>query len=331
MITLPIGLKVNRYNQPFRSNTVTDRAKQEGDEYMKNGLFDKAIEAYQKSLEVNPANIDTHLSLAKTYNFNNQYKEAIPHLEMYIKANPDDVENITLLGECCKKSGMFSKSIEYFNKALSIEPKYDYAKRNLLDAQNLYLQCIDPHRARKERYDTAVNNLTEAVRIAKNFFPKGYMDDMKDVTVTFDTTAKMGGRSNIAQYEHSKRKVSVTSDYTYANPKLTGAYLIHELGVHAKDNDPYTSICEEQDAYRAQAKYWTQNVQDVYDPEMDYVADLYKQSTKALDDRVAEIYKLRDPGIPETSYNHPPSGRTAAAHSLSADGGQPLKAYDIIV
>lgn len=225
---------------------------------------------------------------------------------------------------------MFSKSIEHFNKALAIEPSYDYARRNLLDAQNLQLACYDPQKAKQERYNTAIKNLTEAVKIAKQNLPKGYTDNMKDIVVSFDKTSKMGGRANIAQYEHSKRKVSVTDEYTYADPQLTGAYVIHEF-VHGKDNDPYTSIREEQDAYRVQAKYWVDNVKNIYDPEMDYVADLYKQSAKALDDRVAEIYRLRDPGIPETSYNHPPTKGKAAAFSLSSSAGKPLKAYEIIV
>ena len=225
---------------------------------------------------------------------------------------------------------MFSKSIEHFNKALAIEPSYDYARRNLLDAQNLQLACYDPQKAKQERYNTAIKNLTEAVKIAKQNLPKGYTDNMKDIVVSFDKTSKMGGRANIAEYEHSKRKVSVTDEYTYADPQLTGAYVIHEF-VHGKDNDPYTSIREEQDAYRVQAKYWVDNVKNIYDPEMDYVADLYKQSAKALDDRVAEIYRLRDPGIPETSYNHPPTKGKAAAFSLSASAGKPLKAYEIIV
>ena len=164
----------------------------------------------------------------------------------------------------------------------------------------------------------------------KIFFPKGYTDDMKDITVSFNKTSKMGGRSNIAQYEHNKRKISVTDEYTYADPKLTGAYLIHEF-VHGKDNDPYTSVREEQDAYRVQAEYWANNVKDVYDPEMDYVSDLYKQSARALDERVAEIYKLRDPGIAETSYNHPPSKGKASAYALGDNNVQPLRAYEIIV
>ncbi len=331
MNSLKISNSINISPLNFGSSLVENRTVAKADEYLKNGYFDKAIDLYKKVLEHNPSNIDARLSLAKSYSYNNQYKDAIPHLEEYLKVKSNDLENITFLGECYKKIGKFSKSMEYFNRALSLEPNYDYAKRNLLDAQNLYLQCIDPKKAQKERYDTAIKNLTEAVKIAKGFFPKGYMDDMKDVTVTFDKTSKMGGRSNIAQYEHSKRKVSVTDEYTYANPKLTGAYLIHELGIHAKDNDPYTSICEEQDAYRAQAKYWLENAHDVYDPEMDYVAELYSQSAKALDDRVAEIYRLRDPGIPETSYNHPPTGKKVSAHSLSSEMSPPIKAYDIIV
>lgn len=313
-----------------RSVAYKDYARTKADEYMNNGNYDRAIEYYKQSLSVNPENYDTHLNLAKTYTYNNQYDKAVTHLQTYLGANPDDIENITLLGECYKKTGKLSDAQECFNRALSIEPHYDYARRNLLDTENLKLSLIDPNRAANERYSDAVNNLTEAVKIAKEFLPRGYTNSMKDITVSFDKTSKMGGRSNIAQYEHSKRKISVTDEYTYADPKLTGAYLIHEF-VHGKDNDPYTSIREEQDAYRMQAKYWTQNVKDVYDPEMDYVADLYKQSAQALDERVAEIYKLRDPGIPDVSYNHPPTGKKAAAYSLTAPMGQPLKAYEIIV
>ena len=97
------------------------------------------------------------------------------------------------------------------------------------------------------------------------------------------------------------------------------------------------AIKEEQDAYRAQAQYWVKNVENVSDPEMDYVANLYKQSAKTLDDRVAEIYKLRDPNIAEISYNHPPQ-RTKSLFAFF-DKKQtntelkitPIKAYDIIV
>ena len=117
-----------------------------------------------------PDDSEVNLSLAKTYTYNNQYKQAIPHLENYLKARPDDIENITLLGECCKKSGMFSKSIEHFNKALAIEPSYDYARRNLLDAQNLQLACYDPQKAKQERYNTAIKNLNCKTKFTKRLY-----------------------------------------------------------------------------------------------------------------------------------------------------------------
>ena len=200
----------------------------------------------------------------------------------------------------------------------------------------MILQCSNPEKAKQERYQAAINNLNQALKIARNFLPENYLSDMKDITLSFDKTAQLGGRSNIAQYEHSKRKISISEEYTYANPQLVGAYLINEL-VHGKDNDAYTSIKEEQDAYRAQAQYWVKNVENVHDPEMDYVANLYKQSAKTLDNRVAEIYRIRDPYITETSYNHPPK-RTQIPFWLDKNKTEfskmesmPIRAYDIIV
>ena len=122
---------LNQHNYtPLKARSVLeDRIlKSQADNATKQGLFDKAIELYKKALDINPEDIETHLSLAKTYNYNKQYQLAIPHLEKYVDSKPDDIENITLLGECYKKAGKFSKAIEKFNKALLVEPNYDYAK-----------------------------------------------------------------------------------------------------------------------------------------------------------------------------------------------------------
>lgn len=322
--------KLTVLNSAPKARTIDDEVLlKNADKYLDNGDFNSAITSYNKYLTQNPYDAEINLSIAKTYTYNEQYNLAIPHFERYLLTNSDDIENITMLGECYKKTGIYPKALEYFNKALAIEPNYDYAKRNILDTQNLQLAQVNPEQAQKERFDTAIDNLTKAVKIAKSYLPKGYTNEMRDVTVSFDKTSKMGGRSNIAQYEHRKRKISVTDEYTYADPKLVGAYLIHEF-VHGKDNDPYTSIREEQDAYRIQAQYWLKNAKNIYDPEMDYVADLYKQSAKALDDRVEEIYRLRDPYISDVSFNHPPSIQTVKG-SLTQKAGQPLREYDVIV
>ena len=152
---------------------------------------------------------------------------------------------------------------------------------------------------------------------------------MQDIVVSFNKTASMGGRANIAQYEHNKREITVMDDYVYANPTLVASYIVHE-NVHAKDNDPYTSIREEQDAYRKQCEFWLKHGQGIEDPEMDFVVGLYKKSAEDLDKRVAEVYRLRDTNIPETSYNHPPENQKISATVSLGGGAKPIKAYDII-
>ena len=107
MISL-IPVKNNNIPQ-FRGNLVQGSLKAQADTFMQEGYYDRAIELYKKFLASNPQDADANLNLAKTYSFNNQFKEAIPHLEVYVAANPQDIENITFLGECYKKSGSFSK------------------------------------------------------------------------------------------------------------------------------------------------------------------------------------------------------------------------------
>ncbi len=305
-----------------------EKLKQQADEQMKEGYFDNAINLYKQALLINSENPDANLSLAKTYKLKSDYKNALPYFEKSTSLFPEDLEVATLLGECYKHTGQYKKAEDQFQKIVNKDPQYDYAKRNLLDTKNLMIACYDPTRAYKERQTAAQDNLNTAINMAADFFPKGYMKDMGDLTIAFDKTEQMAGRSNIAQYEDKKRKVAVIDEYVYASPKLVATYVVHEL-VHAKDKDPYTSIKEEQDAFRIQADFWIKNVKDVKDPEMDYVIELYKKSPETLDKRVAEIYRLRDKDIPETSPNHPPSKGRAAANSLT--NGQPIRAYDIIV
>ena len=63
---------------------------------------------------------------------------------------------------------------------------------------------------------------------------------------------------------------------------------------------------------------------------MDFVVGLYKKSAEDLDKRVAEVYRLRDKNIPETSYNHPPENQKISATVSLGGGAKPIKAYDII-
>lgn len=315
------------------SKTAIDY-KEQGNEFLKFNNFDKAIECYKKSISLAPNYADAYFNLGKAYKLKKDYPSAILALEKSKTLSPKDTEAITILGETYKQNGQYTLAIKNFEEALVIDSASDYAKRNLEETKNIRYSIFNPQAAMTQKKAQAQKNLNQAISIVKDYLPKGYMKDLADVCVVFDTTNEMGGRSNIAQYEHSKRKITVTGDYIWANPKIVGAYLVHEF-VHAKDNDPYTSITEEQDAYEEAAKFWTskkvQTPPPVKDPEMDYVAELYNTSPKQLKDRVAEIYKLRDPDISQTSPNHPPKSRLLHATMLEKDiEAESLRSYDVI-
>ena len=303
--------------------------KLQADEASKEGYFERAIDLYEKALAINPDNTSVFLPLAKTYKFNNDYKNAIKYFEKALAIEPEDIENRTLLGECYKNNGQYTKAKLQFEQVLGQRPNYDFAKRNLLETENYLLALVDPLKAREEKQKTAQENLNQAVKLACSFFPRRFFRDMQDIVVSFNKTASMAGRANIAQYEHNKREITVMDDYVYANPVLVASYIVHE-NIHAKDNDPYTSIREEQDAYRKQCEFWIKHGNGIEDPEMDFVVGLYKKSAEDLDRRVAEVYRLRDKNIPETSYNHPPSNKKISATTSLSSGTKPLKAYDII-
>lgn len=338
-----IQLKINTNTKPTYQNKsfkalIPQNAinyKEQGNEYLKTNNFDKAIECYNKALSISPEYADAYFNLGKAYKYKKDYPSACQAFEKAKKLAPNDTEIIILLGETYKQNGQYTLAIKNFEKALEIDKTSDYANRNLEETKNVQYSIFNPKAALEQKKAQAQKNLNDAISIAKNYLPKGYMKDLADVCVVFDTTNEMGGRSNIAQYEHSKRKITVTGDYIWANPRIVSAYLVHEF-VHAKDNDPYTSIHEEQDAYEEAAKFWlakhpTDTKTPVKDPEMDYVGELYTKSAKTLKARVAEIYKLRDPDINETSPNHPPKNISVSATTLEKDiEAESLKSYDVI-
>ncbi len=315
---------------PSASLSKSKNLLQSGDELYKSGEYAKAIDFYNQAISADASNLDVYLSLGKAYKAQQDYKNATPNLEKYVSSSADDTEALASLGDCYFQQGYYTKAQSAYSRILELEPQNDLAKRNISEIQNSLLSCQDPILAMKQKRSQSINNLTEALKMAKQYLPASFMKDMGDLSIAFDKTAKLGGVSNIAQYEHSKKRITVTDSYTYASPQIVSAYLVHEF-VHAHDKDPYTSVTEEQDAYKKETEFWLKNSNGASDPELDYAADLYKKSPETLDARVAEIYRLRDPNIATVSPNHPPGCTKLASSPIeSSAANSPLKTYDII-
>lgn len=300
-----------------------------GDKALNENRINDALNFYNQALQKNPDETVLYRKLGKTYFKMKDYVSAENSFKTYLTSNSEDTDGWIELGEVQRQRGYYSSAIESFKKALTIEPENDLAKRSIKQTENNMLAVYSPVRAQREKNEYAMKNLNTALQMAVNYLTPQYFQDLSDVVICFGETASMSGTSNIAQYEDYKRTITVSNDYIYAAPQVIAAYLTHE-SVHAKDNDAYTSIREEQDAYEAAAKFWIKHSGGVQDPEMDYASQLYSKSPQALKDRVGEIYALRDPSIAQTSPNHPPEKKIHFNFLKKKAAGQPIKPYNVI-
>ncbi len=339
MISISSFPQVSKYNifgyngvkskaPSFSANNVSSLIEQ-GDKALNENKFEEALKYYQQANQAAPDENTIYRKMAKAYHNLKDYVSAEKNFKIYLENSPDDADCWIELGETQRQNGHYQSALASFEKAYSLDSSNDLAKRNIMETKNNILSVYYPQQAAAEKQQYALQNLKTALDMTVKYMTPSYMQDIADVTIDFGKTSDMGGTSNIAQYENYKKSITVSDSYIYAAPQVIAAYLVHE-SVHAKDKDAYTSVREEQDAYRAAAKFWIQNSNGVKDPEMDYAADLYKQSPSSLDDRVEEIYTLRDPSIAATSPNHPPD-KLFHFNFLKKDAAsQSLKQYDII-
>jgi len=58
--------------------------------YQKLRNFEKALEAFQKALKLAPDNLDIHLSLGSVYNFLEEWEQAISHINLVVHRRSND-------------------------------------------------------------------------------------------------------------------------------------------------------------------------------------------------------------------------------------------------
>ena len=268
-----------------------------------NNQNERAINFYKAAIEIKPDYVDAYHNLAKTYKSIGQDNNATATYEQVLQVSPNDIEALAKIGECYKDTGEYDKATNYLQRAVGIDSKYDPAWRFLKETTNLKLAGTNPALAQREKDQQVQENLAKSIGLIKVFLSKEAHDDLRDVQFVFNDTNALSGHKNIAQYENDKRRIVITDKYTWAAPQIISAYIAHEA-VHARDHDAYTSIKEEQDAYREAAKFWVAHNNGVKDPEMDFVSQLYLGSPENLDKKVEEIYSSRDSSIQKFSPKH---------------------------
>lgn len=130
------------------------------DDSEKHQLFQKAMECYEKVLELNPNNVEAKISLASCYVEGSQ--EPMKGISMLREIEKTDSNNVNLqlsFAFFSEKSGQWDKAVSRFHKVLSINPDFIEAYLHLADA---YQQKGDKENAIKslESYIKLVDDVT---------------------------------------------------------------------------------------------------------------------------------------------------------------------------
>lgn len=95
------------------------------------GIFDEAVQCYQKAIAVNPNFTDAHFNLGVAYQQLGQHDKAELCYRQVIALNPDHSKAYLNLGIAFKEQGLYDEASAALKNALRIKPDYAMAYYNL--------------------------------------------------------------------------------------------------------------------------------------------------------------------------------------------------------
>jgi tetratricopeptide (TPR) repeat protein len=129
-----------------------------GDARAAKGDIDGAVKAYQQALVYNPLNPKVHMSLGKIYySEKGLYYESVNAYKKAIDLDPTSVDARMGLGEVYEDKGLYKEAIGEYRHVVELDSKHTGAMYNLA----LVYEKVDPHEAMAqwERYITLASQL----------------------------------------------------------------------------------------------------------------------------------------------------------------------------
>ena len=99
--------------------------------YQEAGDFDRALSTYQKAIEINPKYEKALNNLGVLLYLKGRYEESIHAFQKALALNANNIESHINLGILFKKQGQMEKALESYHRALAINPLYGEAHYNM--------------------------------------------------------------------------------------------------------------------------------------------------------------------------------------------------------
>jgi len=129
-----------------------------GNDYTKKKEYDKAIEAYQKAIEINPNNAWAYNNMGLCFYHKKEYDKAIEAYQKAIELDPNYARAYNNMGLCFYHKKEYDKAIEAYQKAIELDPNYAKAYNNMG-------LCF----YHKKEYDKAIKAYQKAIELVPNY------------------------------------------------------------------------------------------------------------------------------------------------------------------
>lgn len=241
------------YSNPIASAEQKLTATQwfeQGNEFLKNKDYDKAVSAYSETIKLNPNNVDAYNRRGLIYKMENKYELAIADFTKVIDCVPANANVYYSRGDTYFLNKQYELAITDFNKSIKLNPKFSmvYVRRGLSyyetvtqayftsAIKNIPLADVMTETQRLSYLDLIIADLSKAIELKPDFTyaytvrGNAYSDkeQYELALADFDKAIKLDERYAAAYYfkgqifEGLKNKQEAIDNYNkflqYANP-----------------------------------------------------------------------------------------------------------------
>ncbi len=168
---------IKRSTELLEAVPVADRTTKE--EFALGAAFEqlkdmkKAIAAYQRSVDMEPENLDASRSLAQALLADNQLDEALKQFQQLVDADPEDISALDRVSEIQRRQGKYAAALVTIRKARAKDPnslEAGYNEGLLLDVLGRYDEAIAVYEKMTELTEHANGAYTAEEKANRSIF-----------------------------------------------------------------------------------------------------------------------------------------------------------------